>query len=97
LYNALKEGTVTFDQFQDKLIELGTGTGMLATLAKENSLGIATSFGNLSNAVSKGVANLITKFDELVQKLTGKTIAQNIDSMKSIINKSFEEMSKVMD
>lgn len=97
LYNALKEGTVTFDQFQDKLIELGTGTGMLATLAKENSLGIANSFGNLSNAVSKGVANLITKFDELVQKLTGKTIAQNIDSMKSIINKSFEEMSKVMD
>ncbi|MGM0108393.1 tape measure protein [Enterococcus sp. AZ172] len=97
LYNALKEGTVTFDQFQDKLIELGTGTGILATLAKENSLGIATSFGNLSNAVSKGVANLITKFDELVQKLTGKTIAQNIDSMKSIINKSFEEMSKVMD
>lgn len=97
LYNALKEGTVTFDQFQDKLIELGTGTGMLATLAKENSLGIATSFGNLSNAVSKGVANLITKFDELVQKLTGKTIAQNIDSMKSIINKSFEEMSKIMD
>ncbi|MEB7867074.1 tape measure protein [Enterococcus faecium] len=97
LYNVLKEGTVTFDQFQDKLIELGTGTGMLATLAKENSLGIATSFGNLSNAVSKGVANLITKFDELVQKLTGKTIAQNIDSMKSIINKSFEEMSKVMD
>lgn len=97
LYNALKEGTVTFDQFQDKLIELGTGTGMLATLAKENSLGIDTSFGNLSNAVSKGVANLITKFDELVQKLTGKTIAQNIDSMKSIINKSFEEMSKVMD
>ncbi|HHD0284452.1 TPA: tape measure protein [Enterococcus faecium] len=97
LYNALKEGTVTFDQFQDKLIELGTGTGMLATLAKENSLGIATSLGNLSNAVSKGVANLITKFDELVQKLTGKTIAQNIDSMKSIINKSFEEMSKVMD
>lgn len=89
LYNALKEGTVTFDQFQDKLIELGTGTGMLATLAKENSLGIANSFGNLSNAVSKGVANLITKFDELVQKLTGKTIAQNIDSMKSIINKSF--------
>lgn len=97
LYNALKEGTVTFDQFQDKLIELGTGTGMLATLAKENSLGIATSFGNLSNAISKGVANLITKFDELVQKLTGKTIAQNIDSMKSIINESFEEMSKVMD
>ena len=55
---------------------------MLADLAKENSLGIATSFGNLSNAVAKGVANVITKLDELSQVLTGKTIAQNIDSVK---------------
>lgn len=97
LYTALKEGTVTFDQFQDKLIELGTGTGMLADLAKENSLGIATSFGNLRNAVSKGVANMITKFDELTQKLTGQSIAQNIDGMKALINKAFEEMAKGMD
>ncbi|MGJ1009050.1 tape measure protein [Enterococcus casseliflavus] len=86
LYAALKDGTVTFDQFNDKLIELGTGTGMLAGLAKENSLGIATSFGNLRNAVAKNVANIITKFDEIAQKLTGKTIAQNIDGIKSIIN-----------
>lgn len=86
LYAALKDGTVTFDQFNDKLIELGTGTGMLAGLAKENSLGIATSFGNLRNAVAKNVANIITKFDEIAQKLTGKTIAQNIDVIKSIIN-----------
>lgn len=96
LYTALKEGTVTFDQFQDKLIELGTGTGMLADLAKENSLGIATSFGNLRNAVSKGVANMITKFDELTQKLTGQSIAQNIDGMKALINKAFTEMAKGM-
>ncbi|MWO10055.1 tape measure protein [Escherichia coli] len=97
LYNALKEGTVTFDQFQDKLIELGTGTGMLASLARENSLGISTSFGNLANAVSKGVANVITKFDELVQRLSGKTIAQNIDGMKAIINNSFNSIVQSME
>lgn len=97
LYAALKDGTVTFDQFNDKLIELGTGTGMLADLAKENSLGIATSFGNLSNAVAKGVANVITKLDELSKVLTGKTIAQNIDSVKGIINDAFSAVVDSMD
>lgn len=86
LYAALKSGEVTFDEFNNNIIKLGTGTGMLADLAKENSLGIATSFGNLSNAVAKNVANIITKFDEITQKLTGKTIAENIDSIKGIIN-----------
>lgn len=97
LYNALKEGTVTFDQFQDKLIELGTGTGMLASLARENSLGISTSFGNLKNAVSKNVANIITKLDEIIHKLTEKTIAQHIDSLKGIINSFGNSVVKSMD
>lgn len=97
LYAALKDGTVTFEDFQDQLIDLGTGTGDLAGLAKENSLGIATSFGNLRNAVAKNVANMITKFDEITQKLTGKTIAENIDSLKVIINNSFKAMTDSMD
>ncbi|MDT2934112.1 tape measure protein [Lactococcus lactis] len=94
LYAALKDGTVTFDQFQDQLIKLGTGTGMLASLAKENSLGIATSFGNLRNAVSKGLANTLTAIDKVVQALTGKSIAQNIDSLKGVINSAFGSINK---
>ncbi|MGF2083870.1 tape measure protein [Lactococcus lactis] len=94
LYAALKDGTVTFDQFQDQLIKLGTGTGMLASLAKENSLGIATSFGNLRNAISKGMANTLTAIDKVVQALTGKSIAQNIDSLKGIINSAFGSINK---
>ena len=97
LYSALKEGEVTFDQFTDSLIELGTGTGDLAELAKENSLGIATSFGNLRNAVTKGMANVIDKFNELTKKLTGKTIAQNIDSLKGVINSAFDAIVASMD
>ena len=97
LYAALKNGTITFDQFQDKLIELGTGTGMLAGLAKENSLGIATSFNNLKNAVAKNVANIITKVDEITKKMTGKTIAQNVDSLKVVINNVFKSIIDNMD
>ena len=97
LYAALKNGTVTFDQFQDKLIELGTGTGTLAGLAKENSLGIATSFNNLKNAVAKNVANIITKVDDITKKMTGKTIAQNVDSLKVVINNVFKSIIDNMD
>ena len=97
LYAALQNGTVTFDQFQDKLIELGTGTGTLAGLAKENSLGIATSFNNLKNALAKNVANIITKVDEITKKMTGKTIAQNIDGLKVVINNVFKSIIDNMD
>lgn len=94
LYAALQDGKVTFDQFNDQLIKLGTGTGQLANLAKQNSSGIATSFGNLRNAVSKGMANTLTAIDKVVQALTGKTIAQNIDSLKGIINSAFGSINK---
>lgn len=97
LYKALNDGTVTFDQFQDKLIELGTGTGMLASLAKENSLGIATSFSNLKNSISKNLGKVLEKFDQIVNATTGKTIAQNIDSLKGIINNTFDAIIKSMD
>lgn len=97
LYSALKNGTVTFDQFQDKLIELGTGTGQLADLAKKNSLGIGTSFKNLQSAITKGLGNVLTKFDEITQKLTGKNIAQNFDSLKVVINATFKGIVSAMD
>lgn len=88
LYSALKEGKVTFRDFQNQLIELGTGTGMLASLAKENSVGIGVSFGNLRNAVAKNIANILEKFDDMTQAVTGKKIYENIDSLKIIINSS---------
>ncbi|HJF87148.1 MAG TPA: tape measure protein [Companilactobacillus farciminis] len=97
LYQALQDGEVTFDQFSDSLIELGTGTGDLAKLAKENSLGIATSITNLKNSTVNGLEKIIEKFDELSQKLTGKSIAEHIDSVKGIINSTFSAITDSMD
>src|SRR5699024_5548719 len=54
-------------------------------------------FGNLKNAVSKNVANIITKLDEIIHKLTEKTIAQHIDSLKGIINSFGNSVVKSMD
>lgn len=94
LYSALKDGTVTFREFQNKLIDLGTGTGELAKLAKVNSEGIATSFGNLKNAAAKGIATVITSFDTLSKKVTGKNIAQNLDSLKGVVNTTFKVIGR---
>ncbi|MGM0238428.1 tape measure protein [Enterococcus sp. AZ103] len=93
LYSALKKGTITFKDFQNQLIELGTGTGELAKLAKINSEGIGTSFENLKSAVVKGLANVMKAMDDATKALTGKTIAQNLDSTKVIINKAFESIT----
>ena len=88
-YTALKQGQLTFDQFASKLIELNGGVGGFAELAKTNSKGIQTSFGNLKNAIVKGVANTIKALDDLTTAATGKKIAENFDALKVIINAAF--------
>jgi tape measure domain-containing protein len=95
-YTALKEGQITFDQFSKKLVELDGGVGGFAELAKSNSKGIQTSFGNLKNAVVKGVANIIKALDDLSQAATGKSIAENFDALKVLINAAFSVIVKVI-
>lgn len=97
LYNALKDGIITMDQFNDKLIEVGTGTGIMAQLAKENSLGIATSLSNLRNAFARGMANILDSMNRLSKEATGKDIAQNIDSLKGIVNAAFKAMGNIIE
>lgn len=97
LYKALQDGTVSMDEFNDKLIEVGTGTGIMAELAKENSLGIETSLSNLKNAAARGIADILASFNKLTKEVTGKDIAQNIDSLKVIVNASFKAMGTAIE
>ena len=96
LYKALQDGSITIDQFNDKLIELGTGTGELAELAKTNSLGMATSLENLKGAFSRGMAGILESLNTLSKDATGKEIAQNIDSLKVVINAAFKAMGNAI-
>lgn len=96
LYAALKSGEVTFDEFQNKLIELGTGTGILAEMAKTNSEGIATSFTNLRNSVANGLASVIESVNKLSESVTGKSIAKNLDGLKSAVKVTFAAVNKTI-
>lgn len=89
LYKALQDGKITFSDFSKRLIELNKGVNGFAEMAKKNSEGIKTSFNNIILAVAKGIANIITEFDNLSKAITGKSIAKHLDSIKDAINNTF--------
>ncbi len=88
-YNALQSGDVTFDQFNKKMQELNKAQGGFAELALTNSEGIATSWANIKTAISRNVANIITVIDDMVESITGKNIAQNLNNFKFVIDDVF--------
>lgn len=93
LYEALKKGTITFDQFSDKLIELDGGLNGFAQLARVNSIGIATSFKNIKTAVVRGVANMIQAFDKAAQAAGLGGIAENLNKVKSAVSAAFNAIN----
>ena len=97
LYEALKSGNITFKEFGDKVIELSNKTGGFAEVAKTASEGIATSFTNIKSATIKGVTKVIEGLDKLSIALSGKGIAKNLDSFKSVINTTFNAVAVTID
>lgn len=93
LYEALKTGSKSVEEFQDALIELGTSGGELEKLARTNSEGIKTSLTNLKNTAVKGTAEMMFGFDKAISNITGKNIAQHLDSFKGVINSTFSFLS----
>lgn len=93
LYAALQDGTITFSEFNDKLIELDTATGGFAEVAKTASGGIQTSFTNIKTAVVKNLANTIAKIDETIQAFGFPGIEGALGSVKDIVNSAMGAMT----
>lgn len=96
LYKALQDGKITFSDFSKRLIELNKGVNGFAEMAKKNSEGIRTSFTNIVSAIAKGIANVITEFDKLSKAVTGKSIAEHLNSIKDAINGAFNVIISVI-
>lgn len=97
LYAALKDGTITMEQLNEKFIELDGGTTGFAETAKTATEGIGTSFTNLKSSVVNGMTTILTKFDEVIKEVTGKSIAGNLNSLKVVINSTFKAIADSMD
>ncbi len=64
LYEALKSGDITFDQFNSKLIELDGGVNGFAERARTASGGIKTSFANLGTSVVRGTESVVRSVND---------------------------------
>ena len=96
LYQALKDGTITFDDFNKKLVELSNAEGGFAEQARTQSTGIRTSFQNIGTAVTKGVAKSIEAIEKLSKKNGLGGIAENADRVKKIVNKAFDSINNTI-
>ncbi|EOI00672.1 tape measure domain-containing protein [Enterococcus moraviensis ATCC BAA-383] len=96
LYDALKDGDITFKEFNGRLVELNEGVGGFADLARKNSEGVATSWQNIKTATVKGVTTVIQAFNDMIKAVTGKSIAENLNSLKSIVNSTFNAIKVVI-
>lgn len=101
-YNALKEGTITFDQFADKLIELDGGANGFAAMARSATDGVAMAMSNAKTAVVRGVTRSIEAFDKFNKAVGGMTVAELITAagatIESVLKKaatSFENFASI--
>ena len=74
-YTALQDGTISMDQFMDKLVELDTVGGENITSFRDQAYtatgGIGTALTNVKNRISKGLAEIIKSLDEALAEYGG--------------------------
>lgn len=97
LYAKLKSGEITIDQLNDRFVELDGGVKGFAKTARKATGGIGTSFTNMRNAVTNGMANMITAVDNGLKSAGLGGIAAIFDQAKKAIVSSFIVINKVVE
>ena len=94
LYSALQSGQITFDQFNDALIECSTRAGGFAESAGAASAGIKTSITNMQTAVVRGMANIIQATNDALENNGLPGLQGMIENATSGINTGFNIATK---
>lgn len=94
LYEALKNGTITFDQFNDAMIECDTETGGFAETALEASKGIKTSMTNIKSAVQNLEQGFLSAMNNM---LKSKAMGGLVDNLEKIKSKIYEFRNSIME
>lgn len=85
LYDAMKDGKISFDDFNKALIECDTETGGFAETAKDASKTIRTGFTNIKSAVENFEMAVIGAVDNIINSKGFGGIVDVLDNIKSAI------------
>lgn len=96
LYEALKNGEVSMEDFMDTLVKLDKNGGKniksFKEQAKDATSGISTSIANMKTAIARGVANIISSINTGLKKANLGDISKQIQN----IGKTSENMLKTV-
>lgn len=94
LYDALQNGTITFDQFNDAMIECDTETGGFAETALEASKGVKTSMTNIKSAVQNLEQGFMSAMNNM---LKSKAMGGLVDNLEKIKSKIYDFRNSIME
>ena len=94
MYAALQNGTITFDQFNDAMIECDTETGGFADTALEASKGIKTSMTNIKSAVQNLEQGFMSAMNNM---LKSKAVGGLVDNLEKIKSKIYDFRNSIME
>lgn len=94
LYDALQNGTITFDQFNDAMIECDTETGGFAETALEASKGIKTSMTNIKSAVQNLEQGFLSAMNNMLKP---KAMGGLVDNLEKIKSKIYDFRNSIME
>lgn len=94
LYAALQNVTITFDQFNDAMIECDTETGGFADTALEASKGIKTSMTNIKSAVQNLEQGFMSAMNNM---LKSKAMGGLVDNLEKIKSKIYDFRNSIME
>lgn len=97
----LSKGTISVEQFQDALIDLnengGGGLESLESLARKATGGIATSMQNARTAISRGVASIISSFDDILSKTSFGSVGGVFTSIGSAFENGLKRVGQIIE
>lgn len=85
LYEALQNGTISFDQLNDAMIECDTETGGFAETALEASKGVKTSMTNIKSAVQNLEQGFMSAMNNMLKSKAMGGLVDNLEKIKSKI------------
>lgn len=94
LYEALQNGTISFDQLNDAMIECDTETGGFADTALESSKGIKTSMTNIKSAVQNLEQGFMSAMNNM---LKSKAMGGLVDNLEKIKSKIYDFRNSIME